>query len=108
MCLNVVIPAEAGIHFLEAFKWTPAFAGVTYFGILPIQKEIEHFRSMILLAQLLTTLSFRLVRNLSCLRKDSRSPSGEDRRATLAGMTTLRHLLTSLFVNCNLKSAIYN
>ena len=25
----VVIPAQAGIHVFQGFKWTPAFAGVT-------------------------------------------------------------------------------
>jgi hypothetical protein len=25
----VVIPAKAGIHFSQGFKWTPTFAGVT-------------------------------------------------------------------------------
>jgi len=25
----LVIPAQAGIHVFQAFKWTPAFAGVT-------------------------------------------------------------------------------
>jgi len=32
--LQAVIPVEAGIHVLQAFQWTPAFAGVTIIGTI--------------------------------------------------------------------------